>query len=288
MSTPVQPPKRHRRPPASEITPDTPIWCPACQAHHPASAFNKESRKFSGLHGICREAQAKSRQTPEGKAATKRRNARRWADPEYRKRSLEWNQSRRQRNGATADLRRARRRLQKIVDEWKKQGCADCGYDDIRAIDPDHMVSAKKAGNISRLVQLCASADRIRAELDKCVPRCTRCHRRATKKQRPSSWRTADRLPPSWQRRLDYQDRNDVIKPEQGCTDCGWRGWARGLDWDHVCGLKVASVAALIANGRPWLEIVEEMKKCEVVCANCHRIRTVLRRSAVATGNVSA
>ena len=169
MSTPVQPSKRHRRPPASEITPDTPIWCPACQQHHPAAAFNKESRKFSGLHGICRDAEAKARQTPDGKAATKRRNKRRWADPEYRRRSVEWQQARRQRNGATADLRRARRRLQKIVDEWKQQGCVDCGYEDIRAIDPDHLISARKASHVSKLVQLCASENRIRAELDKCL-----------------------------------------------------------------------------------------------------------------------
>ena len=172
--------RRHRRPPASEITPDTPIWCPACQMFHPASAFNMESRKFSGLAGICRDAQAAKRRTPEGRAATVRRNQRRWADPEYRARSLEWQRARRLRIGATADLRRARRRLQEIVDEWKEQGCIDCGYDDIRVIDPDHVDSGTKDGHVSRLVQLCASAARIRAELEKCVPRCARCHRLVT------------------------------------------------------------------------------------------------------------
>ena len=29
-------PTRRRRPPAPDITPETPIWCPACQVEHPA------------------------------------------------------------------------------------------------------------------------------------------------------------------------------------------------------------------------------------------------------------
>lgn len=279
------PRKRHRRPPAAEITPDTRIWCPACQEEHPASDFNRESRRYSGLSGICRRAHAAARQTPEGKAATARRNQRRWADPEYRKQSLVNQRERRKRNGANADLRRARARLQRIVDEWKRQGCVDCGYDDIRAIDPDHLVRATKDGHVSRLIQLCASAARIRAELDKCVPRCGRCHRKVTQQQRPCAWRTAERLPPSWRRRLEYQDRNDSIKLARGCADCGWRDWARGLDWDHVRGVKVAGIAGLIANNRPWIEIEAEMAKCDVVCANCHRIRSAVRRTEAAVRN---
>ena len=270
---------RRRRPPAAEIAPATPIWCPACGCEHPASAFNRESRRFSGLATVCREAQAAARRTPEGRAKTKRRNQRRWENPEYRESTLAAAKARRQVKGK-ADLRRARARLQAIVDVWKEQGCADCRYDDIRAIDPDHLDGLTKAGHVSRLVQLCVSAARIRAELAKCVPRCARCHRLITQAQRPSIWRTTDKLPPSWRRRIELQDRNDAIKLAAGCADCGWRGWARGLDWDHVRGVKLRSIAAMIANGRPWTEILEEMAKCDVVCANCHRIRTARRREA--------
>ncbi len=163
-------PIRRRRPHASAITPDTPIWCPACQDEHSASAFNVESRRYSGLSGICREAQRRVRKTEEGKAATARRGKRRWADPAYRMQSAYWRRERVARRGANYDLKRSRERLQAIVRDWKKRGCVDCGYDDIRAIDPDHLVGEAKSGHVSRLVQLCASADRIRTELDKCVP----------------------------------------------------------------------------------------------------------------------
>jgi hypothetical protein len=268
--------KRHCRPPADEITPATPIWCPACQQEHPASAFNKESRKFSGLHGICRDAQARARQTPEGKAKTAERNTRRWADEDYRRQSLQASRQRRLRMGGQ-DLKKSRARLQFIVIEWKMQGCVDCGYADVRAIDPDHVDPTQKHDNISRMVTMCASAQRIRDELDKCLPRCIRCHRRVTRDARLSKLRRAERLPPSWQLKLDHQDRIDRYKLALGCSDCGWQEWARGLDLDHVRGNKVGTISTLIGRSKPWAEIVTELLKCECVCANCHRIRTLER-----------
>jgi hypothetical protein len=270
-------PVRHRRPPTSAITPGTPIRCPACQEEHPASAFNGESRRYSGLSGICRVAQQRARKTVKGKAATARRNKRRWALAEYRVWSLEYHRERRRVLGATHDLKRSRARLQAVVTAWKMQGCADCGYDDARAIEPDHKPDAMKTGNLSRMVQMCASECRIRSELDKCVPRCVRCHRSVTHRRRPSAWRSAKRLPPSWQRRLEMQDRNDQLKMIFGCLDCRWRGWSRGLDWDHVDGDKISDISKMIANGRPWAEIAREIGKCDCVCANCHRIRTIER-----------
>jgi hypothetical protein len=273
-------PIRRRRPSASVITPDTPIWCPTCQEEHPASSFNRESRKYSGLHGVCREAERLARQTAGGKAATARRNKRRWALAEYRIWSRDYQRKRRRLLGATYDLKRSRARLQALVLTWKKKGCADCGYEDIRAIEPDHKDDAVKVGNLSRMVQMCASEERIRAELDKCVPRCVRCHRKVTQQRRPCAWRSAERLPPSWQRRLEMQDLNDKLKMIFGCLDCRWREWPRGLDWDHVAGDKVTDISQMIANGRPWSEISAEIAKCDCVCANCHRIRTVERMRA--------
>lgn len=247
------------------------------EKEHPASAFNKESRKYSGLHGVCREAQARARRTPEDKAKTAERNQRRWADPESRRKSLEIGRRRRQRLG-TADLKKSRDRLQAIVREWKSQGCVDCGYSDVRAIEPDHLSPAAKHDNVSRMVTMCASAQRITDELAKCLTRCIRCHRRVTQATWPSQLRKADRLPPSWQRRFRYQDRVDELKVAWGCHDCGWNGSARGLDLDHVAGVKVGPVSQIIARGRPWDEVLHELMKCECVCANCHRVRTIERK----------
>lgn len=57
------------------------------------------------------------------------------------------------------------------------------------------------------------------------------------------------------------------------CADCGERYPYYVMDFDHIQGDKIANVATLVNNGN-WLQILEEVQKCEIVCANCHRIRT--------------
>ncbi len=275
------PQQRRRRPPAAEVEPSTMIWCPGCQVERPARDFNTESRRFSGLSTRCRECQAAARRTPEGMAKTRQRNRRRWANPEYRERGLAAARARRKIEGQN-DLRKSRARLQAVVDAWKGQGCVDCGYGDVRAIEPDHRPGTDKLGNVSRMVQLCVGIDRLRAELAKCEPRCARCHRRMTMSRKPSSWRSAKRLPTSWRARLARQDFNDQLKLRLGCADCGWSGWARGLDWDHARGRKEYEIAELINFGGPTEVLIAELGKCDVVCANCHRLRTVARRSSAA------
>jgi len=56
------------------------------------------------------------------------------------------------------------------------------------------------------------------------------------------------------------------------CTDCNRKFPSVCMDFDHLDPKeKKFSIASL--NGS--LEsILEEIKKCELVCANCHRIRT--------------
>ncbi len=59
------------------------------------------------------------------------------------------------------------------------------------------------------------------------------------------------------------------------CTDCG-EDDVVVLEFDHLRD-KTASVGALVSGGYSWRRIMEEIAKCEVVCANCHRRRTFAR-----------
>jgi hypothetical protein len=61
------------------------------------------------------------------------------------------------------------------------------------------------------------------------------------------------------------------VKLTAGCIDCGYAGSAYALDFDHVRGSKEF---ALSWSNRTWLRIAAELEKCDVRCANCHRIRT--------------
>lgn len=75
------------------------------------------------------------------------------------------------------------------------------------------------------------------------------------------------------------------IKLAQGCTDCGYRDHPVAPDFDHVRGEKLFSVGSGVA--RRWELILAEMEKCEVVCSNCHRIRTHERRTAPPQPDIS-
>src|SRR5579883_2746968 len=67
-----------------------------------------------------------------------------------------------------------------------------------------------------------------------------------------------------------------VYLQEHHCVDCGCSD-IRVLDFDHVRGKKIENIAVLISQGTPWPRIEAEIAKCEVRCANCHRIKTTER-----------
>ena len=60
------------------------------------------------------------------------------------------------------------------------------------------------------------------------------------------------------------------------CTDCGGRFHYSAMDFDHIGPDKVADIAWLI-NNRSWKALLDEIEKCELVCSNCHRVRTWTR-----------
>jgi hypothetical protein len=62
------------------------------------------------------------------------------------------------------------------------------------------------------------------------------------------------------------------------CVDCG-ESDPVVLEFDHLRD-KSFDVCAKLVTYR-WERILEEIRKCEVVCANCHRRRTARRRGAL-------
>ena len=84
------------------------------------------------------------------------------------------------------------------------------------------------------------------------------------------------------QQRKEYNDKDraekrayvDKIKLKRGCIDCGYKKNPRALEFDHVRGKKVAAISVMVTNRVSILKIQEEIDKCEVRCANCHKIKT--------------
>lgn len=80
------------------------------------------------------------------------------------------------------------------------------------------------------------------------------------------------------QMRARYQAKRDAVdahKLSVGCVDCGYKAHPAALHFDHVVqARKRAEIALMVTSGQSMAEIMAEIAKCEVVCANCHAIRT--------------
>jgi hypothetical protein len=65
-------------------------------------------------------------------------------------------------------------------------------------------------------------------------------------------------------------------KVAKGCTICGYNEHPAALDFDHTdpttkqCG----GVRAMLSGMYSLKRVFEEIRKCTLMCANCHRAKT--------------
>ncbi len=180
----------------------------------------------------------------------------------------------------------------RIVTYLAFHPCIDCGQTDMRVLEFDH-VRSNKSGHISKMVQVGYSWPTIEAEIAKCEVRCVNCHRIKTGStdDKNGSWRhffdsLTDRLSSDSKRSLEAmrmaqkRTKNQQILyaylSENPCIDCS-NSDIRVLEFDHVRGKKHSSISRLLTSGATWERIQTEIAKCEVRCANCHRIQTIQR-----------
>lgn len=64
------------------------------------------------------------------------------------------------------------------------------------------------------------------------------------------------------------------------CMDCGYSNWI-ALELDHRDpSLKYDAVTRMVNDGTTLERIKQEVDKCDIVCANCHTIRTAQRANS--------
>lgn len=79
-------------------------------------------------------------------------------------------------------------------------------------------------------------------------------------------WRKAELA-----RRLSIVNK---IKVDSGCCECGYNKHPSALDFDHIDpSKKLFDISRKIVFSK-FSDLMEEIKKCRVVCANCHRIHS--------------
>jgi len=77
-------------------------------------------------------------------------------------------------------------------------------------------------------------------------------------------------------RRKDLREWSNKIKSGP-CTDCDNTYPPIVMHWDHIENDKEFNVGNMVARGFGIEKISKEISKCELVCANCHAIRTSSR-----------
>lgn len=73
----------------------------------------------------------------------------------------------------------------------------------------------------------------------------------------------------------------NAYKTQEGCVDCGYTSFGPALDFDHLPGTEKSFNIGQGMRHMKWDAIIEEMLKCEIVCANCHRVRTWKRANGI-------
>lgn len=86
----------------------------------------------------------------------------------------------------------------------------------------------------------------------------------------------AERARQQMLRGRDKRRKLDLLKMGRPCYDCGGMFPPESLDWDHLPG-KEKKFNISQAQSRKIDDVIDEIAKCQLVCANCHRTRTAKR-----------
>lgn len=76
-----------------------------------------------------------------------------------------------------------------------------------------------------------------------------------------------------------------ALKAAVPCADCGGVFDPVCMDFDHRPGTKKLFTISHGIARRTYDAVLAEIAKCDIVCANCHRIRTLRTRSHAETSH---
>lgn len=68
-----------------------------------------------------------------------------------------------------------------------------------------------------------------------------------------------------------------TFKTDKPCLDCGNVYIPEVMDFDHISDDKVMTICLMARRAVSLDTLKAEIAKCELVCANCHRVRTFKR-----------
>lgn len=85
------------------------------------------------------------------------------------------------------------------------------------------------------------------------------------------------------------QERIELVRSYKNkpCVDCKKQYPYYVMDFDHL-GNKKFNLSTVSTKAFSKRAIIEELEKCELVCANCHRVRTFERQIGMSSSGKTA
>ena len=163
------------------------------------------------------------------------------------------------------------------------------------AMDFDHRDPEAKLFDVAAGKSMLKNRALLEAEVAKCDVICANCHRRRTHaRQQAGQFRiptpTLKARTPSRDRKLrEFHERRREHVPllrafrSTPCFDCHQRFPWFVMEFDHRDPTMKRRNVPQMAGSASLMTLLREIEKCDIVCANCHRVRTYLRREAART-----
>jgi hypothetical protein len=191
-----------------------------------------------------------------------------------------------------AELDRVKKR-QAATLQWlrdvRRRPCADCGQSfPPYVMDFDHRDPRRKLFAITTGSAQLMTRENLITEIEKCDIVCANCHALRTlarlmerrRRCSPEEWAPGE-SPRIEKQRARWQANAAMLSElrDVPCADCGRRSPPCVMQFDHRDpATKAHEVTRILMRARSV--IFAEVAKCDIVCTNCHRVRTYERRIA--------
>jgi hypothetical protein len=173
-------------------------------------------------------------------------------------------------------------KCRKFWMNWKKgQRCMDCGLVDERVIEADHVRGKKiRAVGDYSWWSYHGGVDAMKEELEKkCEPRCRFCHAIKTKERSDKKRKMECRK----QKHSVQRRRHEISMVKYNIGEC--KHCERKVTMETCCGFdfdhrneetKVIGIAQIVHKKKAEYKkhFKEEIPKCDLLCRNCHKIKT--------------
>jgi hypothetical protein len=181
-----------------------------------------------------------------------------------------------------------------LLRDLRRVPCADCGgaFPPF-VMDFDHRDPREKSFQVTDAGALLKRRDVLLAEIAKCDVVCANCHCVRTYEGVRSGKLTPSRFQraaapaathqlryrrDAWRKRHDEQTTILDSVRARPCADCGVRFPLFVMQFDHRDPSQKRYLVSQMPGRVKLATLMEEIAKCDVVCANCHRVRTYWRR----------